>query len=390
MLSQQDWLVAQPDEIMREKKDEISTSHPFGYFLTGIRRSGKSTLLRQLMEKQNCRNYFNFEDTRITDFSLNDFLILEELFSKHFGNNSIIFFDEIQNIDQWEKYVRDAIDRGKAIVITGSNAKLLSKELGTKLTGRHLDYEIFPFSFNEFLSFFNLEANSDSLLRYLKKGGFPGYLQLDKAEILSMLVSDILERDIFARHNLKNQNTYRRVVQFILSNISKEISFNSISKSFEIGSPSSVMEFIGYLIDAYLIFLVPRFNFSLKVQARNPRKVYAIDTGLVDFYSLSASPDSGRLLENAAFLYFRQQNKEIWYYKGKKECDFIVRNHKSEYSAIQVCWKVEQENMKRETEGLIEAMDYLGLNEGFIYTFDQEDEMKADHKIIHLYPFWKK
>lgn len=236
-----------------------------------------------------------------------------------------MFFDEIQNISGWERFVRDAIDRKKTVVITGSNANLLSRELGKKLTGRHLDFEIFPFSYREFLSYLNLTPGANSFLLYISEGGFPGYLSMGKKEVLSTLVSDILVRDIFSRYNLRNQDVYRRIVQFLLSNTGKEISFNNLKNTFEVGSASSNMDFLNYLTDAYMLFLVPRYDTSLKVQARNPRKVYTIDQGLVNFYSVSGSPDRGRLLENTIYLQLRRSGYEIWYFKGKKECDFIYR-----------------------------------------------------------------
>ena len=389
LLSQQEWLVPVEKEIPREQLDRFSTLPPFAYMLTGVRRSGKSTLLKQLMRYHGSQNYFNLEDSRIAGFELNDFMIVEELFAELSGNKPILFFDEIQNISGWERFVRDAIDRKKTVVITGSNAKLLSRELGRKLTGRHLDFEIFPFSYREFLAYLNLTHGANSFLSFISDGGFPGYLSMGKKEVLSTLVSDILVRDIFSRYNLRNQDVYSRIVQFLLSNTGKEISFNNLKNIFEVGSASSIMDFLNYLTDAYMLFLVPRYDTSLKVQARNPRKVYAIDQGLVNFSSVSGSPDRGRLLENTIYLQLRRSGFEIWYFKGKKECDFIYRQNKNVFSAIQVSWQVEQQNEKREVEGLLEAMNQLNLTEGTIITFDQEDKFHKDGKVIRLIPGWK-
>lgn len=389
ILSQQDWLTPDPHEIKREGLDWFSSLPSYSYIITGIRRSGKSTLLKQVMQIHGSRNYFNFEDTRTAGFQLQDFLLVEELFNELFGNNSFLFFDEIQNVPEWERFVREATERKKTVVITGSNARMLSKELGTKLTGRHLDYEVFPFSFTEYLTFTNLPANADSFDRFITRGGFPEYLNIGKPEILSTLVSDILVRDIFSRYNLRNQEAYRQIVQFLLSNTGKEISFNNLKNTFEVGSATSVMDFLNYLIDSYLIFLVPLYDPSLKVQAKNPRKVYGIDQGLVGFSSVSGTPDQGRLLENTVFLYLRRSGKEIWYFKRKKECDFIYRESKNKYSPLQVTWQVGVQNEKREIEGLSEAMDYFKLKEGMIITFDQEDKVKLPGKVIHLIPAWK-
>lgn len=389
ILSQQNWLVEEQKEIPREQLSDFTSLSPFGYFLTGVRRSGKSTLMKQIMRHHGSVNYFNFEDSRTAGFELDDFLRVEELFSENTGDNKWLFFDEIQNVQGWERYIRDAIDRKKTVVITGSNARLLSREFGTKLTGRHLDFDVFPFSYKEFLRFYNVTAGPESFSSFISKGGFPGFLNMGNLEMLSTLVSDILVRDIFSKYNLRNQDVYRMIVQFLLSNTGKEVSFNKLKNAFEVGSASSVMEFINYLIDAYLIFMVPRYDTSLKVQAKNPRKVYSIDQGMVSFSSVSGSPDLGRLLENTVYLDIRRARKEIWYYKGKKECDFICRDNKNSYSAIQVSWQLGQQNEGREIEGILEAMNKLNLNEGAIITFDQEDQFMKDGKTIRLIPGWK-
>lgn len=389
ILSQQEWLEEEDREISRDHLNEFASLSPFGYILTGVRRSGKSTLLKQLMRLHDSVNYFNFEDSRSAGFEVSDFLVVEDLFSELFGDRQFLFFDEIQNVQDWERYVRDAIDRKKTVVITGSNARLLSGELGTKLTGRHLDFEVFPFSYSEFLRYFNIPPGPESFSAYISKGGFPGFLSMDKKEMLSTLVSDILVRDIFLRYNLRNQEVYRMIVQFLLSNTGKEVSFNNLKNTFEVGSASSVMEFMKYLMDAYLIFLVPRFDTSLKVQAKNPRKVYAIDQGVVNFSSVSGSPDNGRLFENTVYLNLRRSMKEIWYFRGKKECDFICREGKNSYSAIQVSWELGRQNEKREIEGILEAINQLNLSEGTIITFNQEDELVKDGKTIKLIPGWK-
>jgi len=386
ILTQQEWLVPEAGEIPREQFERFLSLPPFTYILTGARRSGKSTLLKQVMRHYGSLNYLNLEDSRCAGFETTDFHVAEEVFTELSGNNSMLFFDEIQNVQGWERYVRDAVDRRKTIIITGSNARLLSHELGTKLTGRHLDFEVFPFSYREFLAYFHLKPGADTFLSFVSDGGFPGYLSMGKKEVLSTLVSDILVRDIFSRYNLRNLEVYRRIVQYLLSNTGKEVSFNNLKNVFEIGSASTVMDFLNYLTDAYLIFLVPRYDNSLKVQTRNPRKVYAIDQGLVNFSSVSGSPDRGRLLENTVYLHLRRSGYEVWYYKGRKECDFICREERNRYSAIQVSWEVGASNEKREIEGLLEAMEHLNLSEGTIITFDQEDTLVKEGKTIRLIP----
>jgi uncharacterized protein len=389
ILSQQEWLVKEENEINREQTAIFKDLKPFTYILTGVRRSGKSTLLKQIMLQYSSTSYFNFEDSRASSFELNDFHTVEDLFSELFGDNKLMFFDEIQNVDGWERYIRDTSDRKKTIVLTGSNAKMLSRELGSKLTGRHLDYEVFPFSYSEFLTFKKKEANPESFMDFLTGGGFPGYLQMNKPELLSTLISDILIRDIFLRHNLRNHDTYKQIVQFLLSNTSKEVSSNNLKNTFDMGSPSSASDFLSYLTDAYLIFLIPLFDFSLKVQVRNPRKVYGIDQGLVNFASLSLSHDLGRLLENTVLIELKRRQLNVWYFKEKKECDFIVRTPSGKLHAIQVTLKLDYQNEKRETGGLLEAMEKLNISEGTIITYDQEDKISVNDKKIFLIPAWK-
>ena len=213
IISQQEWLLPEEKEIPREQLSKFKSLPSFSYMLTGVRRSGKSTLMRQLMRQHGGLNYFNFEDSRTAGFEVSDFLIIEDIFSEQFGSKPMYFFDEIQNITGWERYVRDAIDRKKTVVITGSNANLLKRELSKKLTGRHLDFEVFPFNYREFMAYFKLKKGNDSFLSFLTEGGFPGYLNIGKKEILSTLVSDILLRDIFSRYNLRNLEIYRRILQ---------------------------------------------------------------------------------------------------------------------------------------------------------------------------------
>lgn len=389
ILSQQEWLTFDETEIAREQLSNFKSLIPFGYVLTGVRRSGKSTLLKQMMRHHKSSNYFNFEDSRTAGFEVNDFRVVEELFNEISGTSQIMFFDEIQNVSGWERYVRDVIDRKSTVILTGSNAKLLSRELGTKLTGRHLDYEVLPFSYKEFLRYFKLKKCAESFSEYLSKGGFPEFLKSGNKEMLSTLVTDILFRDIFMRYNIRNQEVYKMITQFLLSNTGKEVSFNNLKNTFEVGSASSVREFLNYLVDAYLIFLLPRYSPSLKVQAKNPRKVYGIDQGLVNFSSVSNSPDFGLLLENTIFLAIRRKYREIWYFKGKRECDFIYRNEKNKLTAIQVSWELGLNNERREVEGLHEAMKTLDLDEGIIITYNQEDKIIKDDKKIVILPAWK-
>jgi predicted AAA+ superfamily ATPase len=352
--------------------------------ITGIRRCGKSTLMKQII-KHHYSNiaFFNFEDSRIFGFDINDFQKLDEIMPQ---KANAFFFDEIQNVDAWEIYVRQLHDRGVKVFITGSNASLLSKELGTRLTGRHLRHEMFPFSYAEFLLFKKIKKSVASIGQYLNEGGFPEYLVSANTEVLQNLLKDIVLRDIAIRHHIRNTKTLMDITLHLLSNIGKECSFNSLKRSFGLGSANTAADYLTWLEDSYLLFFLPRFSWSAKNTALNPRKVYAIDNGMINANTLSFTDDKGRLLENTVYVYLRQQHYSLYYYRENKECDFVVFASRKCIMLIQVCWELNADNKVRETEGLLEAMRYFKMNEGIIITFNQKEELYLDGNIIYLLP----
>lgn len=351
--------------------------------ISGVRRCGKSTFLKQIMIQYADYAYFNFEDSRIFGFEVGDFQKLDEVVG---SGKSAYFFDEIQNVQAWEIFVRQLHDRGEKVYITGSNASLLSKELGTRLTGRYIGHELFPFSYPEYLLFKGLENNSPSFEDYVQKGGFPEYLDSEKTEILQGLLKDIVFRDIAIRYNIKNTRSLMDITLFLISNVGKEFSFNSIRNNFSIGSTNTVSDYLAWLQDSYLFFFLPRFSWSLKASAVNPRKVYAIDNGMVNANSLSFSKDKGRLLENAVYIHLRRIYSSIFYFREKGECDFVVVKSDQSVMLIQVCLEVHGENKDREINGLVEAMDFFKLSEGTIVTLNQADTIVLNSKQINLIP----
>jgi len=294
--------------------DKLS-SHAF--ILTGIRRCGKSTLLQQINSASGQQSiYLNFEDPRLAGFDLSDFNRLHEIAEK----NSITsyFFDEVQLVDKWESFIRFRLDEGYRIFITGSNATMLSKELGTKLTGRHISKELFPFSYQEFLAFSNHQYGEESSQMYLASGGFPEFLKTGIQEVLMQAFNDIIIRDIALRYNIKNTSLLQQLAVWLVSNCGKLFSGNNLRKLFQIGSSSSIMEYLTYFNDAYLFFYIPRFSYSIKVQVVNQKKIYCIDNGFIKTNSISFTPDNGRLLENMVFLHLRRKTNEIYYFAEKK------------------------------------------------------------------------
>jgi len=375
--------------IKRELMPDINLSARQAVVISGIRRTGKSTLLRLIIQDIGSYNYFNFEDSRATNFEINDFERLYDLQTELNPECQFYFFDEIQNIPNWERFVRTLLDRNKKVFITGSNASLLSSELGTKLTGRHLKYELFPFSFSEMLDFKNLPANLKSFENYMFNGGFPEFLLAYDIKILQELFKDILYRDIFVRYSIRNTQVLKNLAFYLISNIGKEFSYNKLKKHFELGSVNTVITFIEYLEDSYLIFTIPKFDYSYKKQLANPKKIYAIDTGLIMSNSVSFSKDLGRILENIVFLHLKRRGKEIYYFKEKNECDFVVKSYEKITEAYQVCYKISEENKTREINGVLEAINKFNLSKGTILTLNQEDKFEFDGKKIDFLPVWK-
>ena len=387
--SQRDSLNKSEIGVLREKEKEIKIEDSFALVITGIRRCGKSTLLNQILNKQKKGYYLNLEDPRLEGFDLSDFNKVEILMNELYGDGGVYFFDEIQNVEKWEKFIRYLIDKKVKIVITGSNASLLSKELGTKLTGRHLQIELFPFSFQEFLLLKKETPSYKSFEEYLNNGGFPEYLKKGNPSILHSLLSDVVMKDIAVRYGIKNSNTLNKIAIYLISNVGAEFSYNSIKKMFEVKSVQSVIDYVSYLENAYLLFTIPRFSYSFKQQQVNPKKTYSIDNGFSYVNSASFSKDKGKMLENIVFLRLRRKFRDILYYQEKNECDFLIKEENKITYAIQVCYDFNEDNKNREINGLLSALKKFNLAKGLILTYNQEDQFSIEGKKIIVKPVWK-
>lgn len=383
---QRQWILKIGKGIERTELSETKLKKGFALAVSGIRRCGKSTFLKQMLEKQKEFYYLNLEDPRLEGFELKDFQKADKIFQELYGKNGTYFFDEIQNIQAWEKHIRFLIDKGFYVMITGSNASLLSRDLGTKLTGRHLRKELFPFSYEEFLKFKKLKNNKQSFEKHLFEGGFPEYLENQDGSILHELVNDVVMRDVAVRFDIKNTSLLKKIAIYLLTNIGKEFSYNSIKKYFGVKSVQTVIDYISYFEDSYLIFTLPRFHYSYKKQQVNPKKVYSIDNGLSNKNSVSFSQDKGKMLENHVFLKLKRNFDEILFYQENGECDFLTKEKNAISNAIQVCYELNEENELREVEGLLEALKKFNLEKGFIITNDQEDEFEKDGKKISVIP----
>jgi len=383
--AQKETFLKQNRGLPRDALANVPVSDSFATIITGIRRCGKSTLLLQLLGRDyQDAIYLNFDDIRLSAFEVSDFTRLHKEIEKR--AIKVLFFDEIQAVKAWETYINQLLREGYRVFITGSNASMLSKELGTHLTGRHLSMELFPFSYSEFLQFNELKNGKDAVMEYLKTGGIPEYVKTGMPLILNTLVDDILMRDIAVRHSLRDVASLRQLAVFLITNMGNPVSANGLVGMFDIKSAATFLEYFSFLKDAYLLEFIPRFSHSLKVQARNPKKVYVMDTGIYTKTSISTSENSGRRFENLIFLHLRRKYTQLFYYKDRGECDFIALKKNSIKEAIQVCFTVNDENFEREYNGLLEAMLDLGLEEGTIVTLNQSDRFEKDGKVINMVP----
>lgn len=341
--------------------------------ISGIRRCGKSTLLLQMMKNMISGSIFfmNFDNPQLYGFSASDFSRLDNIVLK--SGAKTLFFDEMQLVRGWEMYVRQKLDEGFKVIVTGSNAAMLSHELGTRLTGRHITRELFPFSFIEFLAFQNLQPSEESLEMYLRLGGFPEYLKSGDPEQLTSLYSDILIRDIVARYGIKDAVSLHRLANHLMANIGNRITATKLKQPLSIGATSTILTWFSHLEMSYLFSFVSMFSYSSKAQLINPRKVYAIDNGLVNVLSVSKTEDLGRKLENLVYLFLRVKFREIYYFNDKGECDFVVFNNGQPVSLIQVCYALNADNLSREVNGLLTAMKFFNITTATIVTFSDKD-----------------
>lgn len=383
--SQREVFLKQDSGFSRDALSQIPIVNSFATIITGIRRCGKSTLLLQLLRRdyQNAI-YLNFDDIRLSGFETADFTRLHKEIERR--EIQVLFFDEVQAVESWEKFINQLLREGYKVFITGSNASMLSVELGTHLTGRHLSMELFPFSYSEFIRFKKLNNDENAVIDYLKTGGIPEYVKSSVSYVLNALVDDILMRDIAIRHSVRDVNSLRQLTTYLITNIGNLVSANKLAGMFDIKSPATFLEYFSFLKDAYLLDFIPMFSHSLKIQARNPKKVYVTDMGLYTENALSTSDNMGRRLENLVFLHLRRKYKHIFYYKDRGECDFIAIEKSTVKEAIQVCLTITNENFDREYNGLLETIQNLGLKQGTIVTLNQSDTFEKDGIIIRMIP----
>jgi predicted AAA+ superfamily ATPase len=372
--------------------------------VTGIRRSGKSTFCALALKNRKF-GYANFDEKGLIDVKLDDLL---SSIKEVFGGVKFLLLDEIQNVSKWELWVNSLQRRGYNVLITGSNAKLLSRELATHLTGRYLEFEIFPFSFEEYLKWLNFDLSNINLLKekqgelkgilrkYLIKGGFPEYIvkELDES-YLKTLFDAIIYKDVVKRYNVKYPTKIDELARYLISISSSEYSFTKLKNFLNFKSVLTVEKYVKYLEEAYLIFSLERFSRKTKEIIKSPRKVHSIDNGLMNIISARISEDMGRLMENAIFLSLRnmglKENLNIFYLKiNDMEVDFLIKEGFEIKQLIQVTYASSKDEIdKREIRALIKASEIFRCKNLVIITWDYEDQIKIKNKNIKFIPLWR-
>ncbi len=386
---QKNRLMLRDSGLKRELIPATQSLSSHALIISGVRRCGKSTLLMQMMKSMNAKTvfYLNFESPQLYGFSLSDFGRLDNVIKQN--GATTLFFDELQLVEGWEIYIRQKLDEEFHVIITGSNASLLSKELGTKLTGRHITQELFPFSYSEFLSFKGLTSSEESLSTYMITGGFPEFVKTGDEEQLATLFDDVLVRDIVTRYGIKDIKSLQRLASYLVSNIGNRITATKLKQPLSIGATSTILAWFSHLELSYLVSFLPMYSHSTKAQLINPRKVYTIDPGLIDVVSNTMTGDVGRKLENLIFLHLRRKYTELYYFAEKGECDFVVMKHSTVVELVQVSYELTPDNLKRELNGLLEAMRFFNQHKATIVTFADTDFIETDGFEITVIPAYK-
>lgn len=397
LIDQHEWFCHRSGGIPRQIDLDWYRSHHQIVVISGIRRAGKSTLLKQLADGFPDYLYLNLDDDRLIGATIEEMGLMIDLLNELYPDVRVLFLDEVQNIVGWERLVRRVHESGYRVFLTGSNAHLLSSELGTHLTGRYVQISLWPFGFGEFCSFLGLglkpltstkEAEIiRAQTRYLEWGGFPEYLYSSDPDTLRKIYDDIIFRDLIGRYRIRDIVPLRELARYLFTNMTRETNYNALARVIGISNPMSVRNWIGYLEECYLLSTCYQYDFSLKRQYATSRKYYGIDTGLRNAVSFRFSDDHGMLLENLVYGELLRRGHEVYWSKLKGECDFIVQVQ-GKITAIQVCYELTSDNREREIQGLVEVMNLCG-GEGMIITFRQYDQIRTSEKSIRIFPFWR-
>jgi len=387
--------------------------------ITGVRRCGKSYLMKLIWKKikkdkkikeKQCL-CFNFEDERLINFSSDDFnTVIEsylELLEPDTKETIYFFFDEIQNVQNWDKFLsRLRENKRYKIFVSGSNATLLSREISSKLTGRNIQVKLHPFSFKEYIwvKMPKFQKNDvydqkrkieikKMFTEYLENGGFPEIIKTGYRPLLQEYFKNIIYRDIVLRYRIKQEASLREITNFLLTNTGTTLSLEEISKMTQTTSVATVKSYLEYLKDSFLFSIVPIYDYSIKKQIYNPDKTYICDLGIYAELGFKFSQNAGKILENFVFNELQIKHHKIYY--GPKiekngEIDFVVAEKNKVTELVQVCFDLSNpKTEERETTALLNTMKHYKLKQGIIFTNDTEKEKKYSEGKISFIPSWK-
>ena len=368
--------------------------------ITGPRRAGKSVYALQILSGKNYA-YLNFDDTQLLG-AFNEDAVMQALAEVYPGYEYLLL-DEVQNLDSWDAWVSKLYRRGVNLVITGSNANLLSSEMSTLLTGRYVEIQILPFSMEETLKYREVPVNAElpdekaklfiEMDDYLKKGGYPEIVKNREIEqaYLTALFDSIILKDVAQRHKIRKITELYDLADYLISNYSNPLSYNEIAEELSLGSVTTVKKFCGYLAEPYLFFYLPRFNNKLKEMKKAPRKVYVVDNGLIYTRSFELSSNNGRQLENMVFIELLRRGydlkKSLFYYRtsNDKEVDFVIRDGRKVTSLIQVSYDISKtKTRERELDALVKASEELKCDNLMLINWNHDGSVEYKGKSIRI------
>ena len=393
--------------LLRDYQVEAETflSSPLIKLVTGPRRAGKSVLTLLLLKDKNFA-YLNFDDEQLLE-NFNEDTVMQALLEVY-PNFEYLLLDEIQNLEHWDVWVSKLYRRGYNLLVTGSNAKLLSSEMGTVLTGRYLEIEVLPFSLTECFRFKHHEwvaelpeEKAGLMLQvedYMRYGGYPEIINSREIteSYLSSLFDSIILKDIAKRYKIRKTTELYQLATYLVSMFCNEFTYSSLKDDLNFSSKSTLQKFCDYLQQTYLFFYLPRYNNKLKLMQKASQKVYVVDNGFLASSAFQTSENRGRLLENLVFLeLLRRKNKvgdNIFYYRSRndRETDFVIREKFHVRQLIQVCYDMTaKKTVKREVESITECAGELKCDNLLIITWDQEDVIEKGGKTINVVPYYK-
>lgn len=366
-------------QILNEKSELI--------IITGLKRTGKKSVLYQLKNRySDDAFYVKFRHPGFYGFDRNDFFKLDEIIVS--SESKILLFDGITSLEGWQDYIRQKLDEGFRVIFTTSNAGVLNNEKGRSLTGRYTSKVVTPLLYDEFCSFNSLEKNESSVMDYMAKGGF-FVPETNREDFLGQLFDDIVVREIGIANGIRDLRAFKRLSLHLLRHVGEMITANQLKNILGIKTTTTAVDYLNFLEAGFLMYYVPKFSYSLRKQLVNPRKVYVADTGFVSAATFNITEKTDQLLENLVFLYLQSKCTELFYFSEDGYCDFIGFGKDQAKVAVQVCAKLEQDNLEQELNGLLEAMNFFDFKEGTLVTLNQTDTFIRDDKTVHVVPFYQ-